>query len=152
MKGSHGEVVVVEHSEKAAKEAGVVHRKPSLGASFHRLVLNHRAKGIAGCLKVNGRGNASFMLDQKVVNGKGCINVGVDGSKGIEGGLKRLDVREHAFRGHVEVMKVGGLRFFEERLHVKQPCHFVMTLVQRVSKGPRGTSGKQTKTKHDEAH
>ena len=119
---------------------------------FHGLVLHHGTKDVASRWKVDGARSISLMLSQKVVNGERGIDFRMNGPKGVHGALERLNIGEDTFSGHVEMMEMSGLRFSEKCLHVQQTRHFVVPLIQRVSKGPGSTRRKQTKTKDDEAH
>ena len=48
MERSHGEVMMIKHSEEAAKEASVIDRKGGGGALLHGLVLHHGTEDVAG--------------------------------------------------------------------------------------------------------
>ena len=76
--------------------------------------------------------------------GHGGVDVGVGRTQGVEGGLKGVEVRKHPFGGDVQVMEVGGLRFTQQRLHVKQANHLVIGLHHPITKASYNPHGKGT--------
>ena len=92
------------------------------------------------------------MLKQETVNGERCIDLRVNRPQGIQRRLECAHVGQDAFGCEVEVVKVRGLRFPQEGLHVQQTCHLLMTLIQGISEGSRSTSGKQAKTDGEQTH
>ena len=64
----------------------------------------------------------------------------MNGTEGPERGLERPHIGQHPFRCKVEMMKVSGLRFTQQGLHVEQSRHLLMTLIERIGEGPRRTN------------
>ena len=72
-------------------------------------MLNQRAKDIASLLNVNGRRVVDFVGEKELMNRHRCVNLRMRCSQGAERGLNSIEVGQHAFRGDVQVMEMGGL-------------------------------------------
>ena len=129
----------VKDSKKAAKQVGMIDREMTVRPVLNRLVLNHRAEHFACFWEVHRCRCIRFMEEKEAVNGQRSVNFGVRDPECIEGGLERVYVAQYPFCGHVKVMKMGGLGFSKESLHVQQTDHLPIGLEHPVANTSRNT-------------
>ena len=73
----HGDLMVVKHGKKAAKQVGMIDREMTVRPVLNRLVLNHRAEHFACFREVHRCRCIRFVEEKEAMNGQRSVNFGV---------------------------------------------------------------------------